>query len=70
MQNLRGISSSAKVYSQNSVGGYDDFEDQLDSPSSLAGPRSSTAGTLTLASSAIGGKNLHSFSLKTCKTCY
>ncbi|CDY16640.1 BnaA09g20180D [Brassica napus] len=52
--NLRGISSSAKVYSQNSVGGYDDFEDQLDSPSSLAGPRSSTAGTLTLASSAIG----------------
>ncbi|KAF2537650.1 hypothetical protein F2Q68_00020513 [Brassica cretica] len=52
--NLRGISSNAKVYSQNSVGGYDDFEDQLDSPSSLAGPRSSTAGTLTLASSAIG----------------
>ncbi|KAL1196384.1 Polyadenylation and cleavage factor-like protein [Cardamine amara subsp. amara] len=52
--NLRGISSSARVYGQNSLGGYDDFEDQLESPSSLSGPRSNTAGNLALSSSAIG----------------
>lgn len=57
MQNLRGIGSSARGYSKNSVGGYDDYEDQLDSPSSLAGPRSSTAGPLALSSSAVGGNN-------------
>ncbi|KFK30997.1 hypothetical protein AALP_AA6G055300 [Arabis alpina] len=52
--NLRGINSSARVDGQNSVSGYDDIEDQLESPSSRAGPRSSTAGTLALSSSAIG----------------
>nr|AAD03447.1 contains similarity to human PCF11p homolog (GB:AF046935) [Arabidopsis thaliana] len=34
--NLRGINSSARVYGQNSLGGYNDFEDQLESPSSLS----------------------------------
>ncbi|XP_024009957.1 polyadenylation and cleavage factor homolog 4 isoform X2 [Eutrema salsugineum] len=52
--NLRGINSSARVYGQNALGGtgYDDFEDHLESPTSLGGPRSS--GTLALSSSAIG----------------
>ncbi|CAA7054169.1 unnamed protein product [Microthlaspi erraticum] len=48
--NLRGINSSARAYGQNSLGGYDDFEDRVESPSSLAGLRSSTA----LSTSAVG----------------
>uniref|UniRef100_A0A1J3DGM4 Polyadenylation and cleavage factor-like protein 4 n=1 Tax=Noccaea caerulescens TaxID=107243 RepID=A0A1J3DGM4_NOCCA len=48
--NLRGINSSAREYGQNSLGGYDDFEDQVESPSALAGLRSRTA----LSSSAVG----------------
>lgn len=68
MQNLRGINSSARVYGQNSLGGYDDFEDQLESPSSLSGPRSSTTGSLALSSSAIGGNIRQACNLQTCKT--
>ncbi|XP_023636372.1 polyadenylation and cleavage factor homolog 4 isoform X2 [Capsella rubella] len=52
--NLRGINSSARVYGQNSLGGYDDFEDQLESPSSLSGPRSGTVGSVALSSSVNG----------------
>ncbi|XP_010432072.1 PREDICTED: polyadenylation and cleavage factor homolog 4-like isoform X2 [Camelina sativa] len=52
--NLRGINSSARVYGQNSLGGYDDFDDQLESPSSLSGPRSGTAGSVALSSSVTG----------------
>lgn len=60
MQNLRGINSNARVYGQNSLSGYDDFEDQLESPSSLTGPRSGTAGSVALSSSVIGG-NIQAF---------
>ncbi|CAN8308464.1 unnamed protein product [Cochlearia groenlandica] len=51
--NLREINSSARVYGQNSLSGYDDFEDPLESSSSLAGPRSSKARSLALSSTAI-----------------
>lgn len=65
MQNLRGINSTARVYGQNS-GGYDDIEDQLESPSSLSGQRSSTAGSLALSSSAIGGNIRQACNHQTC----